>query len=108
MYAMYVSLYLISCVPHNLMTVNIMYTTRKHLIICAGVSGVILFPDYYVVHDFVYVMIMFALFKLYPIMYIMFIMHIVYNYSLCVLCTLKYVLCTHNAHKILMFYIEWT
>ena len=80
------------------MTANIIYIIRNHHIICACMSGVILFPDYHAFHDLLYVMIMFALFKLNPIMCIMCIMHIMYYHTLCVLCTLCYVLCTHNAH----------
>ena len=46
------------------MAVNIIYMIRNHHIVCACVSGVILYPYYYVFNDLHYVMIMFVLVSL--------------------------------------------
>ena len=69
------------CILHNLMTVNMIYIIRKHLVPSACVSGVILCPDYSAFHDLHNVMIMFALCQLNPLMCIMCIMHILYYHA---------------------------
>ncbi len=86
--------YVCSMYITNLTTINIIYIIWKHHIICACVSGVILCPDFYIFHELYYVTLMLVLCH-----YVYYAHYVYYVYS--VICTLFYVLCTHNAHNYL-------